>query len=366
MSDTPTRKPPEHSDFHRSFERPAGHAVVAMFVALLAGLILNANGLMATARQLPYGSTTRSVSITLLRPVNDVTDALFLNSPREGLRWALGRHSQGTTGDPFANAPTVTAPQSTGTTPATGGNSTPNTNGGTGPSTGPSTAGGSPTLPKPTPANPLRVLVIGDSLAGDFGPTLLTDAEATKVIKPAGAVDYHISTGLTRPDVFDWPGELQSAIDRDHPTTVVIALGLNDAQQPMTLPDGTFLSRGSPGWRTEYRKRVGAMISIAQASGARVIYVAPPPVSEADSNPYLFSINVQIVKEAKDHQDTASVFTYPMFAVHSQYSAYLPIDGKQVLVRTPDGIHLSPAGNDILSAAVMKTLGTLYDLPPSK
>ena len=336
-----------------------------MFVALLAGLIFNAQGLLATARQLPYGSTTRSVSITLLRPVNDVTNALFLNSPRDGLQWALGRHSQGTSGDPFANVPKVTQPQTTGSGPTTGSTSPPASSTGTGPGTNPTT-GVTAALPKPTPEKPLRMLVIGDSLAGDFGPTLLSDAENTKVIKPAGAVDYHISTGLTRPDVFDWPGELQSAIDRDHPTTVVIALGLNDAQQPMTLPDGTFLSRGSPGWRAEYRRRVGAMISIAQNAGARVVYVAPPPVSEADSNPYLFSINVQIVKEAQAHKDTASVFTYPKFAVHSQYSAYLPIDGKQVLVRTPDGIHLSPAGNDILSAAVMKALGTIYTLPASK
>ena len=261
--------------------------------------------------------------------------------------------------------PKVTQPQTTGSGPTTGSTSPPASSTGTGPGTNPTT-GVTAALPKPTPEKPLRMLVIGDSLAGDFGPTLLSDAENTKVIKPAGAVDYHISTGLTRPDVFDWPGELQSAIDRDHPTTVVIALGLNDAQQPMTLPDGTFLSRGSPGWRAEYRRRVGAMISIAQNAGARVVYVAPPPVSEADSNPYLFSINVQIVKEAQAHKDTASVFTYPKFAVHSQYSAYLPIDGKQVLVRTPDGIHLSPAGNDILSAAVMKALGTIYTLPASK
>ena len=90
-----------------------------MFVALLAGLIFNAQGLLATARQLPYGSTTRSVSITLLRPVNDVTNALFLNSPRDGLQWALGRHSQGTSGDPFANVPKVTQPQTTGSGPTT-------------------------------------------------------------------------------------------------------------------------------------------------------------------------------------------------------------------------------------------------------
>ena len=66
MSDTPTTQNPRETDWYGGFERPVGHAVVAMFVALLAGLVLNAQGLLATARQLPYGTTTRSVSITLL------------------------------------------------------------------------------------------------------------------------------------------------------------------------------------------------------------------------------------------------------------------------------------------------------------
>lgn len=362
MSDTPPRKPPRETDWYGGFERPVGHAVVAMFVALLAGLALNAQGLLATARQLPYGTTTRSVSITLLEPVNDVTGALFLNSPREGLQWALGRHSQGATGDPFANVPTVTAPNTNITSPGTGTTGTGTTNPGSGPSTT-GTGDNPPALPKPTPAHPLHMLVLGDSLAGDFGQDLYSAGEKTKVIKPAGPVDYHISTGLTRPDVFDWPGELQRQMDRYHPDTVVIALGLNDGQQPMTLPDGTFLTRGGAGWRAEYRRRVGAMISIAQAGGARVVYVAPPPVSDESTNPYLFSLNVQIVKEAQTHEGATSVFTYPKFASHGKYTAYLPIDGHQELVRTPDGIHLTPAGNDLLTADVMKALGTIYQLP---
>ena len=85
-------------------------------------------------------------------------------------------------------------------------------------------------------AQPLKLLVLGDSLAGDFGQTLYEEAEKTGVIKPAGPVDYHISTGLTRPDMFDWPGELQSEIAKYHPSTIVIALGLNDGQQTDDAP----------------------------------------------------------------------------------------------------------------------------------
>ena len=69
------------------------------------------------------------------------------------------------------------------------------------------------------------------------------------------------------------------------------------------------------------------------------------------------------MKEAQAHEGAASVFTYPKFASHGKYTAYLPIDGHQELVRTPDGIHLTPAGNDLLTADVMKALGTIYRLP---
>ena len=59
------------------------------------------------------------------------------------------------------------------------------------------------------------------------------------------------------------------------------------------------------------------------------------------------------------------MFTYPRFADHLKYTAYLPIGGKQVLVRTPDGIHTTQAGSDILSDMVMKSLRTIYKLPPA-
>ena len=87
--------------------------------------------------------------------------------------------------------------------------------------------------------------------------------------------------------------------------------------------------------------RVGSHDQLAQGpargwSTSRRRRSAPP-----STNPYLFSLNVQIVKEAQAHKGATSVFTYPKFASHGQYTAYLPIDGHQELVRTPDGSHLT-------------------------
>ena len=91
-----------------------------------------------------------------------------------------GPTSQGTTGDPFANVPTVTAPNTNVTSPGTGTTGTGTTNPGSGPSTTTGTGDNPPALPKPTPDHPLHMLVIGDSLAGDFGQDLYSAGEKTR------------------------------------------------------------------------------------------------------------------------------------------------------------------------------------------
>ncbi len=252
MSEVSPPPPASRRTRSRGSERPIGHAIVALFVALLIGLILDARGLMATAKELPYGSTQRNVSVAVLRPVNSVSDALYLNEPRSAVLSLLGRESQGGSVDAF-NVPTkhtTSPPPTTGGPVSTGGGGTqpPPSSGNTNPSSTSNTNNGSQGLPQPTKAQPLRVLVLGDSLAGDFGQPFYETAQKTGVIKPAGPVDYHISTGLTRPDDFDWPRELQNALAKYHPTTVVLALGLNDTQ-PMTLANGAFLGTGTPDGR---------------------------------------------------------------------------------------------------------------------
>ena len=62
----------------------------------------------------------------------------------------------------------------------------------------------------PTAAAPLRVLIVGDSIGLDLGGPLQSNLAGTGVV--SAALDARESTGLTRPDYFNWPAELTSDI----------------------------------------------------------------------------------------------------------------------------------------------------------
>ena len=89
-----------------------------------------------------------------------------------------------------------------------------------------------------------------------------------KLMKQTGVVtttlDYKVSSGLSRPDFFDWPTYFAQRIPAVNPDIVVVTFGGNDAQGLRNL-DKTWAVQHSPGgtgddadWRAEYGKRVGA------------------------------------------------------------------------------------------------------------
>ena len=72
-------------------------------------------------------------------------------------------------------------------------------------------------------------------------------------------LDAHESTGLTRPDYFNWPAELQSDLAKYNPQVVVIMIGANDPQDfpgppgiPYTSPQWE-LRCTRPGWPPSWR-----------------------------------------------------------------------------------------------------------------
>ena len=52
-----------------------------------------------------------------------------------------------------------------------------------------------------------------------------------------GTVDFKVSSGLARPDYFNWPAELAHQVAALNPQIVVLMLGSND-NQPLLAPDG--------------------------------------------------------------------------------------------------------------------------------
>src|SRR5689334_1543095 len=99
---------------------PAGHAVLVILIAFVVGTLLNADAMMHTAETLPLGSTKRSVSVAVMRPIKWTADHLAITEPRRLIDEALGKQ-QHTVKDPFSGIANGTAPPTVPhpTTPAT-------------------------------------------------------------------------------------------------------------------------------------------------------------------------------------------------------------------------------------------------------
>src|SRR5262245_54356532 len=168
-----------------------GRMLAVIVATLLLATILNADALVHDAETKPYGKS-RDFWLAVWHPFQTVSDALFLDEPRDALDQVTGKETGGS--DPIDFPPAAAAEASE-----------PEQGPVIGPTALPSPTP-APTVRPPTTYEPLRLWVGGDSLAGVFGQSLVRMSSDTGVIAPS--LDYRISTGLARPDYFDWPRQL--------------------------------------------------------------------------------------------------------------------------------------------------------------
>jgi uncharacterized protein len=316
-------------------------------------LVLDAPSLQRSAQEAPVGAR-RTVSLDVVGPIAALsrglglshvvgwTDELFGRTPGGGPTLAaitpspVARH--GTPGP-------ITGRRGHGSSPLSG---TP-----TGPSTTTTTT--FPALDtRPTGEDPLHVLVVGDSVGLDLGQALVADLANTGVVVPV--LDGRVDTGLSRPDYFNWPAELQIDITNSHPNLIVVMIGANDAQ-PLVDSSGA-VTYGTPAWTTAYGRRVLSFIEEANAGGAHVLWVGMPPMANPLLNAELDQINgIVQAQVAKVPGKAAYLSSVPVLGdAHGNYTAYLTTPSGVINVRTTDGIHLAPGGAERLSQAVIAAI----------
>jgi hypothetical protein len=214
----------------------------------------------------------------------------------------------------------------------------------------------------PTAANPLRVLIVGDSIGLDMGGALQSDLASTGVVN--AGLDARESTGLTRPDYFNWPAELQSDLKSANPQVVVVMIGANDAQDFLGPPDVPYTSSQ---WNTLYAQRAAQFMQIAGSGGATVVWVGMPPMQDPNLSGQMIDIDV-----VDAHQ--ATLATPPAHFVNTVkslgtarggYTAFVTNAAGQIVnTRTPDGIHLTPGGSQVVAQQVIAELqGIGYHIP---
>jgi hypothetical protein len=219
------------------------------------------------------------------------------------------------------------------------------------------------TSPKdPTAATPLRVLIVGDSIGLDLGGPLQYDLAQTGVV--SAALDARESTGLTRPDYFNWPAELENDLKTTQAQVVVVMMGANDAQDFLGPPDVPYTSSQ---WNNLYAQRVSQFMQIAESGGAGVYWVGMPPMQDPGRNEQISDINAvdqrqaELVKPAVDFISTTKALGTPQ----GGYTAFVTNAAGQIVdARAPDGTHLTTGGGQIAAQLVINTLrGVGYKIP---
>ena len=364
MSDVPT--PPHHVDWEPQAEfesrapaelapapdgrerAPWRHVLKLGVAAFALWFLLYAPTLQHNAQVSPVG-TRRTVSLDVTGPVAAVSRALQLSHivSITGRGSGLGGPSGGLT----VSGPRPGGQPVGGSQPKSGSNPTKG-------STAPTTPTTVPPNPKdPTVANPLRVLIVGDSIGIDLGDALQPDLAQTGVV--TAALDGRVSTGLTRPDYFNWPAELADDLKSQNPQVVVIMIGANDAQDFLGPPDVPYTSSQ---WNTLYAQRVAQFMQIAQSGGATVVWVGMPPMQNPGLNAQMSDVNAVVQQQAvKTHPPVTYLSTArSLGTAQGGYTAFVTNGAGQVVnVRTPDGTHLTPGGGQVVAQQVIAELQTL-------
>jgi len=330
----------------------AGHAFAIAVLALVLGMLLDAQGMHKSAYNQPAG-WKRSAALAVTGPLATLSHALLLDRPRRYLQAALGRKGE----DTIDTKIVIPAPVTTPVSP-------------------PASSSGPQTTPKPpmklkeafSPKHKLRLWIAGDSLVIVPGWAIIRAAGSHGAIQPVGnGPDGHVATGLERPDVFNWFTHVADELRVLKPNAVVVDFGGNDDHAYMTgLPKGVTIDGfGTPSWRREYGRRVGGMMDEIARTGAFVVWIGLPIVRSPSETADFDKINAVVAAEARKRPGrVAFVDTYTTFASASGgFAQYLEdAAGNQVLVRAPDGVHFEPAGGAIIARMVLHALNERFDL----
>jgi hypothetical protein len=309
-------------------------------------LLLDVHSLQRSAESSPLGAR-RTAALTALRPIGWIGNASGVAYLGDLVKDALGRP----TGGPVVKS---TPPVPLASPRARSGAATPLPQAPAPPAVAPQPGAAAirptpalPPLPHPTAANPMRVLVIGDSIGLDFGQSLVTKLGATGVVQ--ATLDGKINTGLARPDYFDWAAELRTDLSRFHPDVVVVMMGANDNQS--FLVGGRSVQFGTPEWAGVYTQRVATMMNAVTAQGARMLWVGLPVMPSGGFSDQMRVLNGIADGQALVHPGVSYLDSWHVFVDSGgRYSAFLPdSSGGQERVREPDGVHLARAGSDRLA-----------------
>lgn len=203
-----------------------------------------------------------------------------------------------------------------------------------------------------------RVLLIGDSnFFGPLGHTLR---------KAFARKGYHVrirgkpSSGLARPEFFDWFAESEQLIAEFKPTLVIAMLGANDVQR-LTWPQlGDRIQWDEVArWRRAYAGRYREFARFLAARVPEVVLLSPTNRGWDNAREAVTRVREE---QRRAVQGLPGVHWVDMFPLSSdEDGSWLRSgeseSGKRIWYRQPDRIHLTRDGGKLVGARLLEALG---------
>ena len=230
------------------------------------------------------------------------------------------------------------------------------------------TTDGAPRVPSPDA--PLKVLILGDSLAATgFGALLertLDDHPDVRAFRRGKS-----SSGLARPDFFDWMAESKRQVELRQPDLVVVIMGGNDGQDLTESRGGARVRWNTPQWRDAYAERVRAFVAAVHGSGANLLWLGLPRTGTVK-----FERKLELIRAVQQEVVASAGATYidtsPFLLDddgHLLREAPVGSQSRPQRLREDDGIHFTMGGSRFFAAkvypAVLEAL-RIEDAEPSE
>jgi hypothetical protein len=223
-------------------------------------------------------------------------------------------------------------------------------------------------------AHPVRLLIVGDSIAltlgmglsvqaqTRYGVTVVDQATDGCDLDPQLKVRIQGSPGPATPGCDDWRGLWPFLVAARQPQ--VVALGLGRWEVTDHLLHGRWVHIGEAAWDAHVAADLGSAIAILHTFGAKVVLFTMPYIDpsdrQADGLPWpentparARAYNALVRQVARAHPGVVSVIDLnQMLSPNGRYRA--AVDG--VDVRWADGIHVSTAGGELLQRQILPVI----------
>lgn len=206
-----------------------------------------------------------------------------------------------------------------------------------------------------------RILVLGDALGGGLGAGLSRVAEADGDHEVS--VRFNEESGVARPEVYDWPATVPKILQTNSYDVIVVMLGANDRQ--VIRQGGVRYPFNAPGWVSVYRTQLDLLLDQLAASGARIVWVGPPPMKDPE-----YDAAVVAISALQRERVEARGFTFIDMRGHlsGPDGGFTDIGkddtGTVTKLRARDGIAFFKAGNNLMGQIVLTALQTAGEAEP--